>query len=92
MQIILMLILTGITLAVAVYTHYRIPYHTVRQHRALAHSIVIIVGCIFGWAITQRYMETDMMKVLIFLSAFGAAHFPAAAILFIKRQRNSGKS
>lgn len=92
MQIVLMLILTAMTLATAVYAHYRIPYHTVRQHRSLAHLILIIAGCIFGWLVTQRYMETEIMEVLIFLSTFGAAHFPAAAILFIKRQRNSGKS
>lgn len=92
MQIILMLILTSMTLAAAVYTHYRIPYHTVRQHRGFAHSILVIAGCIFGWVVTQRYMETGIMEVLIFLSTFGAAHLPAAAILFIKRQRNSGES
>lgn len=92
MQIILMLLLTGATLAAAVYAHYRIPYHTVHQRRVLTHGILIIIGCVFGWLVNQRYMETATIEVLIFLSAFGTAHIPAAAILFLKKHRKSGKS
>lgn len=92
MKIIFMLLITGAALAAAAYAHYRIPYHTTHQRRAFAHLTLIIVGCAFGWVTTQRYMATGFIEALIFLSAFGAIHIPAAAILFIKSQGKAGKS
>lgn len=88
MHTILLLLLSGITLAAAAYTHYRIPFHTANaRSRWFTHLLLIIVGLAFGWVNSQRYAISGAWEVLIFLSSFGVIHIPAAAILFIKRQQ-----
>ncbi|HTF83816.1 MAG TPA: hypothetical protein VL987_04480 [Cellvibrio sp.] len=88
MQILALLLLTCVTLAAAVYTHYRIPYHTTNtRNRWFTHLLLIVVGLAFGWVNSQRYMLSGIEEILAFLSAFGVIHIPAAGILFIKRQQ-----
>lgn len=88
MQMFALMLLTAITLAAAVYTHYRIPHHTANaKNRWFTHVLLIVIGVGFGWVNSQRYNLTGLVEILVFFSAFGAVHIPAAAILFIKRQQ-----
>lgn len=88
MQNFLLLLLTGATLAAAAYAHYRIPYHTTNpRNRWFVHLLLILVGVAFGWVNSQIFALTGLQNALIFLSAFGVVHVPAAGILFIKRQQ-----
>ena len=80
------------TLAAALYAHYRVPYHTTTQgHRWFVHLLLAVLGLAFGWVMSSRFGAagvTGISQWLVFLSAFGVVHVPAAGILFIKRQRH----
>ncbi|MEX0959325.1 MAG: hypothetical protein WDZ63_08550 [Burkholderiales bacterium] len=89
-----MAIVTVVLLAAAAYTHLRIPRHTKGTvNRAVLRGILIAVGIAFGYVTTTYYTPADGVRTLLaFLSAFGLVHVPAAAILFLKRQRGEGQS
>lgn len=88
MQILAMLLLTLVALAAALYTHYRIPYHTSSaRDRWLIHVFLAATAAAFGWVVSQQYPISGLLELLVFLSAFGVVHVPAAGILFIKRQQ-----
>lgn len=84
-----MVIMTVATLAAAAYAQYRIPFHTTtKSHLWFSRLLLLILGVIFGWVTSNRYPVEGFTKALVFLSAFGIVHVPAAFILFIKRQRH----
>jgi type VI protein secretion system component VasK len=95
MQILLVLVaLMGL---VAVwYTHLRLRFHsdTVLQRRA-TRLILIGVGTAFGLMMSYLFsdagplagVQPGLTPWLVFVSAFGITHVPAACILFLKRQR-----
>jgi hypothetical protein len=76
-------------LAVAAYAQYRIPFHTQGSgRRVFARLLLIAVGTGFGWVTSTVYTESQgIERLFAFLTGFGVVHIPAAAILFIKRQR-----
>jgi uncharacterized membrane protein YfcA len=81
-------LLAVVTLAAAVYAQYRLPCHTaVRWHWWVSRTILVVLGLLFGWVTSSRYPVEGLTQLLVFLSAFGVVHVPAAAILFIKRKR-----
>lgn len=93
MSIFANLILTAAFLAAAAYAHYRLPYHTASAHHTLiARLFLIVVGIAFGvvMATTLTPPVQGWASVLPLLSGFGLVHVPAAAILFLKRQRAKG--
>lgn len=81
-------------LAVAAYAQYRIPSYTAGTSKiVLTRAILIAVGLGVGYVAARNYTEaSDRALVLVFLIGFGLVHLPAAMILFIKRQRGSGKT
>lgn len=83
------LLFTLITLAAAAYAQWRIPFHTANAHHALIGRVMLlIVGVLFGIVMASIYTHTQNLPwLLVFLSGFGVVHVPAAAILFLKRQR-----
>src|SRR5690606_2573508 len=88
MHTILLLLLSGITLAAAAYTHYRLPFHTANaRSRWFTHLLLIIVDLAFGWGNSQHYAISGVWELLIFLSSGGVIHIPAVVILFIKPQQ-----
>jgi NADH:ubiquinone oxidoreductase subunit H len=82
-------ILTLIALGAAAYAQWRIPFHTAnRRHALIARLILIVVGVAFGIAMATTYTHTQgWLSAVVFLAGFGVVHVPAAAILFLKRQR-----
>jgi membrane glycosyltransferase len=89
MEIVGMILLTLCTLVAAVYAQYRLPFHTTtRGHLWISRTVLLVLGLLFGWVMSQRYAVEGFLQLLVFLSAFGIVHVPAAAILFIKRQRH----
>lgn len=88
----LMVLAAGLLLALALYAHSEIGRFTAGALRAgVARTMLVIVGIGFGLTAAAS-MEGTPSKVLALLIGFGAVHMPAAAILFIKRQRGSHKS
>ncbi len=84
--------LTVLTLSAAVYAQYRLPFHSAsRPQLWFSRILLLVLGGLFGWVTSQRYPGEGLTNVLVFLSAFGVVHVPAAAILYIKRQRHEWK-
>jgi hypothetical protein len=83
------LLFTLITLAAAAYAQWRIPFHTANaRHARIGRVMLLIVGVLFGIVMASVYTHTQNVPwLLAFLSGFGVVHVPAAAILFLKRQR-----
>ncbi|MEC4721742.1 hypothetical protein RY831_21470 [Noviherbaspirillum sp. CPCC 100848] len=87
-----LVLVAGLLLALALYAQFEIGHFTAGMLRAgIARTILVIVGIGFGLTAAAS-MEGTSSKVLTLLIGFGAVHVPAAAILFIKRQRGSRKS
>ncbi len=85
----------AIGLALAAYAQSQIPRYTAaRPAILLTRTILIAVGLAFGAVAALPYaVAADVLRTaLIFLCGFGAVHFPAAFILFVKRERGSGKT
>lgn len=78
-----------LSLAAAAYAHLRLGYHTATHRHALAaRAALLLVGLALGWTATLWVPGApSAVKTVVFLSAFGVVHVPAAAILFIKRRR-----
>ncbi len=84
--------LATIAVVVAViYAHYRLPFHSAtRKQLWISRSVLVLVGFAFGWVNVRLYGEA-LPPGLVFVSAFGTVHVPAAFILFIKRKRGEWK-
>lgn len=89
MRYILAIALVSIPLAAAVYAHARLPSLTpTRTQLWLTRLMLIGIGLGFGWAMSDVYFDVEGgAKVMLFLSAFGVAHLPAAIILGLKTIR-----
>ena len=80
-------------LATAGYAQVQIPRFTAGSGKiALTRSILVVIGIAFGLLTAGPYASALLPTVLAFLIGFGAVHVPAAIILFVKRERRSGKS
>ncbi len=76
-----------ITLAAAIYTQIRLRSLTASRNQAWVGRMVLAgVGLGFGWTTLARIGDamSPTMQTLIFLSAFGLVHVPAAIILLLK--------
>jgi len=82
-----------VLLGVAAYAQIQIPRFTAgRASVMLARGVLAATGIAFG-GVSAAISATDPGRAaLIFLIGFGAVHFPAAFILFVKQARHSGKS
>lgn len=90
MQLISILILTLFTSAAVVYAHKRLPTQTKTPvSRWIGHGTLIGIGLAFGATVAGIYYGSTegLALFLIFLSAFGMVHVPAAFILMIKRRQ-----
>ncbi|MBA2492137.1 MAG: hypothetical protein ACR2KU_04580 [Gammaproteobacteria bacterium] len=83
------LALTALLLGAAVYAHWRLPFHTTNTwHTLISRLILLVVGVAFGVAMATTNTNGQGTQWLIaFGAGFGSVHVPAAAILFLKRQR-----
>jgi hypothetical protein len=85
----------AIALSLAAYAQAQIPRYTAtRPAILLTRAILIAVGLAFGAVAALPYAAAadTLSTALVFLCAFGAVHFPAAFILFVKQARGSGKT
>lgn len=83
-----------VTVAAAIYAQYRLPYLTAtRRQASWARAILMITGLAFGMVALGRIGgdKDSMMKLLIFLAAWGLVHVPAAIILFLKQQQRKNR-
>lgn len=84
-----LVLVTVVSLAAAIYSQYRIPFHTRGRGKVLfTRMLLLLVGVVFGLVMATVYIEVDgYAQGLVFLSGFGLVHVPSAAILYLKRLR-----
>ena len=83
----------AVAAAIAAYAQLRIDRFTASPAAALLARVVLaVVGMAFGAVAVISYSPEGLRAILIFLCGFGAVHFPAAFILFVKNVRGSGKT
>ncbi len=84
------MLLTLAALGAATYAQWRIPYHTANaRHVLISRAVLTAVGLAFGAVMATVYTNTQGWRsLMVFLAGFGLVHVPAAAILFLKRQRD----
>ena len=84
-----LVLLTILTLAATLYAHTRLPAHTRGATSLwLGRLILGLIGIGFGWVMSTLYYPSEgHTRLLVFLSAFGLVHVPAAAILYLKKLR-----
>lgn len=89
MRSLLVLALVILCLSAAFYAHSRLVVQTPNHKQLwLTRILLITVGLGFGWAVSSVYLDTSGLATpAAFLGAFGAAHIPAAIILFLKQLR-----
>jgi hypothetical protein len=93
MSIFLAALLAIVLLAAAGYAQVQIPRFTAGSSKiALTRGVLVVIGIAFGLLTAGPYASALFPAVLAFLIGFGAVHVPAAIILFVKRERRSGKS
>lgn len=94
MEMVLWVVTAAVLLSVAAYAQLRIARHTAGTTRvALTRAVLIVVGIAFGYVAARTLADGQGIPAsLVFLTGFGLVHFPAAIILFIKRERGAGKS
>jgi hypothetical protein len=86
-------ILAVLLLAAAGYAQWRIPrFEATRSGVMLARGLLILIGVAFGFAAATFYTSAAYPAPLVFLSAFGLVHVPAAFILLLKRKRGESPS
>jgi hypothetical protein len=86
-------VLTIALLAAAGYAQWAIPrFDATRSGAILTRGILILIGVAFGLASARYYAGPGYPAPLVFLSAFGLVHVPAAFILLLKRERGESPS
>lgn len=89
----LLAILTILLLGTAGYAQWRIPrFEATRSGVMLARGLLVLIGVAFGFAAATYYASAAYPAPLVFLSAFGLVHLPAAFILLLKRERGESPS
>jgi hypothetical protein len=83
-----------VLVAAAAYAQIGVARFTAGSGKAaLARSVLFVVGVAFGYVATTRFADLGRIdQLLVFASAFGLVHAPAAIILFLKKQSAAGKS
>ncbi|ADJ27173.1 hypothetical protein [Nitrosococcus watsonii] len=86
MSIVGILIWTLAMVGAVVYAQYRIPFHATNTTQSwVVRLMLVVVGVGVGFVSVSRYQgSASMPPVLAFLNGFGAAHVPAAFILWMK--------
>lgn len=86
-------LLTIVLLAAAGYAQWRIPrFEATRSGTLLTRGLLILIGAAFGFWSAASYAGPGYPAPLVFLSAFGLVHLPAAFILMLKRERGESPS
>ena len=80
-------------LSATAYAHLRLSRDTAsRGVLWRTRTILILLALAFGSAMTWFYADTaPPVRILIFLSAAGLTHVPAAGILLLKHWQQSGR-
>ncbi|MDX5445936.1 MAG: hypothetical protein LPJ87_07755 [Zoogloeaceae bacterium] len=86
METIVLALAAAFAVAVSAYAHYRIPFHTQGKWNQLFLRLALLAAST-GLGMLSAAEYVGIRSVLGFIAAFGVVHFPAAVILFIKRQR-----
>ena len=93
MSLIALFLLAISALLIAGYAQLHISQFTASaSYAVLTRAILIAVGVAFGWVAAVNFASDPTRAMLALIIGFGAVHFPAAFILFIKAARHSEKS
>lgn len=87
LNFILLIILCIFSLLAVALAHYRLNGHAANT-RLLTRSVLILTGAGFGWVMAFVYTRGGgLAQLLVFVSAFGFVHLPAACVLQLKHWR-----
>ncbi|HUF81092.1 MAG TPA: hypothetical protein VMN03_08145 [Burkholderiales bacterium] len=93
MALFFMIVMAAALAGAAVYAQASLPRHIAGSRKALlTRVLLILLGLASGWVLAAGYAGDPTRVLLAGLIGFGAVHFPAAFILFVKQERGSGKS
>ena len=84
------LFISASALTAAACAQYRLPFLTTNRNQAWwARGVLMMTGIAFGLLAVRQIgvTESRLMQLLIFLTACGLVHVPAAIILFLKQQQ-----
>lgn len=92
---VLLWLLTLIGIVAVIYAHRRLRHHSASPAQRRATRVILIgVGVLFGAVMSYMFSRGGTVASgaalpawLVFASAFGITHIPAAGILFLKRQQ-----
>lgn len=88
-----LLIAAAITLSAALYAQLRLPGLTPSGTQAwIARAVLALTAIGFGAMAVSKTVEgaSPAMQIVIFLTAFGLVHTPAAIVLLLKTWQRSG--
>lgn len=86
MEAIVLGVAAAIAVVIVTYAQYRIPFHTRgKWNQMFLRMALFAAGTALGLLSARDY--EGVRSAFSFIAAFGVVHFPAAVILFIKRQR-----
>ncbi|ABA59334.1 hypothetical protein Noc_2888 [Nitrosococcus oceani ATCC 19707] len=90
MSIVWIFIWTLAMVGAVVYAQYRIPSHSTSTTQSwIVRLMLVVIGVGVGFVSVSRYQgSANIPPVLAFLNGFGAAHVPAAFILWLKGRGN----
>jgi hypothetical protein len=93
MDVFLLIVIAAVLMISAVYAQTHLSRYTAGSGKLmLTRAILVATGLAFGFVSAAVYAGDPVRAVLASLIGFGAVHFPAALILFIKQERREGKS
>jgi hypothetical protein len=93
MNIFAMTIVASLLMAIAGYAQVQLPHYTAAPAATrFTRLLLVTVGAALGCIAAAGFFDHPPLAALAFLTGFGAAHFPAAFILFVKHERGAGKS
>lgn len=80
-------------LVIAGYAQWQIEGFVLDEARALAiRMLLVLLGIAVGIVFARTSLGSDAAPAAVFFIGFGLVHVPAAAILFLKRQRGEGRT
>ena len=92
MELALLVIAALLLGALAVYAQLRIPRYAESCSVLMFTRLALIATGIALGAVSSALFSADPLRALLFfLIGFGAVHFPAACILFVKHLRRAGR-
>jgi hypothetical protein len=89
----LLIAIAVLLLVVAGYAQWQTENFVLDRARAMGiRMLLVLLGIAVGIVFARTTLGSDAEPAAVFFIGFGLVHLPAAAILFLKRQRGEGRT